>query len=55
MVNGGELMIWPVVYDEEKDILYVEVEQHFHVMFSPFKPAPSKYALSPLDSHFSAD
>jgi len=38
-------MVWRVVYDEEKDILYVEVEQHFHVMFSPFKPAPSKLTI----------
>ncbi|KIM87859.1 hypothetical protein PILCRDRAFT_771706 [Piloderma croceum F 1598] len=42
---GNELMIWRVVYDEEKDILYVEVEQHFHVIFSPFKPAPSKLTI----------
>jgi hypothetical protein len=48
-------MVWRVVYDKEKDILYVEVEQHFHVMFSPFKPAPSKYAIPPLDLRFYAD
>jgi len=41
------LIMCILVYDEDKDMLYVEIEQYFHVMLSPFKPAPSRCAFSP--------
>lgn len=32
-----------VTYDSEKDELFVECVQQFHIRFSPFQPAPARY------------
>ena len=42
----------PVVYNEELDVMYIEVEQYFRIRFSPFKPAPAQYVLPSLRPHY---
>lgn len=39
-----EGVVKSVTYDEDENVLFVQVEQKFHIWFSPFKPAPAKYA-----------
>ena len=36
-----------VTYDEPKQQIFVEVVQEFHIRWSPFNPAPSRYVSLP--------
>ncbi len=34
-----------LTYDAEKNSAYLDITQVFHIRWSPFKPAPSRYVL----------
>ncbi|KAJ8488966.1 hypothetical protein ONZ45_g13753 [Pleurotus djamor] len=37
-----ELEVQSIIYDKEAGVLILEIEQVFHIWYSPFKPAPAK-------------
>ena len=37
-----------VTYDKEKNSMFLDVTQTFHIRWSPFNPAPARYVYTPL-------